>query len=451
MAHISLKTALPGPISQAWMERRYASVARSPFHTTAIVAKRARGALIEDVDGNTLLDFGAGIAVVNTGHCEPSIVEAIRAQAEEFLHGCFNTTPHETYIQLCEELNASMPGNFAKKSFLANSGAEAVENAIKIARVATGRQAVVAFEHAFHGRTYMAMSLTGKAKPYRAGFAPFSPEVYRAPFPYVYRWSGVGERPSAEDSERVAREAMSRLDEVISTQIGADRCAAVIVEPILGEGGIVPLPTSFYRALRAYCTQHGIVLIADEIQTAMGRLGSLFYSASEGVDPDLTTLAKGLGGGMPISAVVGRADLMDAVGEGGIGGTYGGNAVCCASALATLRVLKTTPLMSRVRELGALMSSRLTQWREKYECVGDVRGAGLMQGVEFVSDRATKAPAKARAQSVARYAHERGLIVLLAGSHGNVIRLIPPLVLEIDQLKEGLDLLEAGIAAGSPS
>ena len=439
MGDILLKTAVPGPKSQGLMKRRIDAVARGPFHATPVFIDRAQGALIHDVDGNTLIDLAAGLGVVNVGHCPSSVVGAIQHQASRFLHAGFNVTPYEGYVELAERLNASVPGPGSKKTLLVNSGAEAVENAIKIARAFTKRSSVVCFDHAYHGRTYMAMSLTAKAKPYKSGFAPFNSDVYRAPYPYAYRW------PTSSDPEQVSRECFSKFLELIQTQVGAENVAAVILEPVLGEGGFVPAPISFLTALREYCSTQGIVLIFDEVQTGFGRTGALFASERLGVAPDLMTLAKGLGDGLPIAAVTGRAEIMDAPGEGGIGGTFGGNPLACAGALAVLDLFKDGSLESHSRKIETLLESRLAQWSRQYPIIGDVRGLGPMRGVEFVKDRASREPSKDSAQKVVKYCYENGVICLSAGTFGNVLRFLVPLVISESQLNEALDVVERGI------
>lgn len=421
------------------MKRRMAAVARGPFHATPVYIERAEGALIHDVDGNTLIDLAAGIGVVNSGHSPASVVQAIQDQASRFLHAGFNVTPYEGYVDLAERLNAAMPGSGDKKTLLVNSGAEAVENAIKIARAFTKRSAVVCFDHAYHGRTYMAMTLTAKAKPYKAGFAPFNSDVYRAPYPYPYRW------PTGSDPAQVSRECFSRFVELVQTQIGPEHVAAVIIEPVLGEGGFVPAPVEFLQALREFCTSHGIVLIFDEVQTGFGRTGVLFACERLGVQPDLLTLAKGLGDGLPIAAVVGRSDIMDAPGEGGIGGTFGGNPVACAGALAVLDLFEQSDLLKNAQKIESILQKRLSAWQAKFKCVGDVRGLGPMRGVEFVKDRTTKEPAKDVVQGLLKHAYENGVVCLSAGTFGNVLRFLPPLVISDEQLNEALDVLERGI------
>lgn len=434
--HISLKTEVPGPKSRALMERRRQHVARGPFHATPVFAARAHGAIIEDVDGNRLLDFASGIAVVNLGHTPEAVVAAIREQAGSLLHSSFNVVPYEGYVALAERLNRVTPGDHPKKTFLCNSGAEAVENAVKIARAYTGRQAVVCFDHAFHGRTQLAMTMTSKLT-YRNGFAPFAPEIYRAPFPYAYRC------PEPDVTEA----SMRALDELITHQIGRHNTAAIVIEPVLGEGGFIDAPIPYLRRLREFATEHKIVLILDEIQTGFGRTGTLFACEQYGVVPDLMAIAKGLGSGLPISAVTGRAEIMDAPGDGGIGGTYGGNPVACAAALAVLDAFEADggALLRRAHALGEALGQRLEAWRDRYRGIGDVRGRGPMLGIEFVKDRVTKEPDKAFAAALARYCYEHGLIVLTAGTYSNVVRLLMPLTIQDDELAEGLAVMEAGL------
>ena len=434
---IVLKTAIPGPKSKALMERRRAAVARGPFHGTPVFAESAHGALIKDVDGNTLIDLAAGIGVVNVGHTAEPVVKAVQEQAAKLIHGSFNVTPYEAYIRVCERLNAKTPGTFAKKSFLANSGAEAVENAVKIARAFTGRPAVVCFEHAFHGRTYMAMTLTAKFKPYKVGFAPFCSDVYRAPFPYPYR--GV----STED-------AFAGFVEAATGTVAADQIAAVVIEPVLGEGGFLPAPPEFLKKLREFCTAHGIVLIADEIQSGFGRTGTLFASEQLGFVPDLIATAKGLAGGLPLSAVTGRAEMMDAPVEGGIGGTFGGNPVAAAACLAVFDMLEDGTFLKHAVELGAQIGTTLAKWKNLYPVIGDARGLGPMMAVELVKDRATKEPFSDGAKRLVKYCYEHGVVILTAGSLGNCIRLLPPLAITAEQLAEALDVLESGLKELKP-
>jgi 4-aminobutyrate aminotransferase/(S)-3-amino-2-methylpropionate transaminase len=436
--HIRLHTEIPGPKSRALMAARRTEVPRGLFHATPFFAARAHGAVVEDVDGNRLLDFASGIAVTNLGHTPEAVVAAVRDQANLLLHGSFNVLPYEGYVTLAARLNHLTPGAFPKKTFFVNSGSEAVENAVKIARAFTKRQAVLAFEHAFHGRTYIAMSLTGKVKPYRHGFGPLAPEVYRAPYPNPYR-------AGCEDASEACLRA---VHEVVAHQIGADQLAAIVVEPVLGEGGVVPAPTAFLRGLRSLCDEHGIVLVVDEIQTGFGRTGTLFACEHHGLVPDLITLAKGLGSGLPIAAVTGRADIMDAPPEGGIGGTFGGNPLSCAAALAVLDAFEAGggALLARVRALGDTLGARLADMAQRHPCIGDVRGLGLMRGIELVKDRAGKEPDPAAAAMLARHCHENGVVLMTGGTHGNVVRMLPPLVIEDDQLAEGLAVIEDGLA-----
>jgi len=423
--------SLPGPKSAALMARRKTAVARGPFHGTPVFAESAHGALITDVDGNVYIDLAAGIGVVNVGHTAEPVVNAIRDQAGRLVHGSFNVTPYEGYVAVCERLNAATPGTFAKKSFLANSGAEAVENAVKIARAHTGRPAVVCFEHAFHGRTYMAMTLTAKFKPYKTGFAPFCSDVYRAPFPYPYR--GVS-----------AEQAYDQFVEAVEAA-GKDQTAAVIVEPVLGEGGFLPAPADFLKKLGAFCAARGIVVIADEIQSGFGRTGALFASERLGFVPDLLCAAKGLAGGMPLSSVTGRSEIMDAPVEGGIGGTFGGNPVACAAALAVLDIMEDGRFLKRAAELGARIERTLAAWAEAYPVVGEARGLGPMRAIELVKDRAAKTPFPEAAKALVKHCYERGVVILTAGTYGNCVRLLPPLTITDEQLDKALGVLEDGL------
>jgi len=439
MAKIQLKTAIPGPKSQALMAERREHVARGPFHVTPIFVKRAEGALIEDVDGNRIIDFASGIAVVNTGHCAPPVVAAIRDQAGSLLHSSFNVAPYEGYVRLCAELNRAVPGKSPKKSFLANSGAEAVENAVKIARAFTGRQAVISFDHGFHGRTYMALSLTAKVG-YKLGFAPFNPETYRAPFPYVYRWPGAD-----GNVDRVVDECFAQFEDFVNTRLHPKQVAAVIFEPVLGEGGFVPMPKRFAQKLREFCTTHGIVLIADEIQTGFGRTGKMFACEHLGIEADIYTLAKGMADGMPISSVTGRADIMDAPVEGAIGGTFGGNPVACAAALSVFDMLRDGSVLENANRIGNQFCDRMSDWKKRFPVIGDVRGMGPMMAMEFVKDRATREPNGEATKKLVKYCYERGLILMSAGTYGNNIRLLPPLTIEPEVLREGMDLIEQGL------
>lgn len=439
---IELKTSIPGPKSLALMERRKKAVARGPFHTTPIFAEKAEGAWITDVDGNRLLDFSSGIGVVNVGHTPERVVKSAQEQLTKFLHTSFNVVAYEGYVAVCEKLNSAMPGSFDKKSFLANSGAEAVENAIKIARAYTNRQAVVCFQHAYHGRTYMAMSLTAKAKPYKYGFAPFNSEIYRAPFPYPYRW------PTTNDPETVAEECFAEFRNLVNSEIGVSQVAAVIIEPVLGEGGFIPAPKPFLLKLRQFCDEHKIVLIFDEVQCGFGRTGTLFACEQLGVTPDLLVSAKGIAAGLPLSAVTGRKEVMDGPSEGGIGGTYCGNPVACAAALAVFEQWEKGELKNNSKTIEKLIKETTQRWLNTFPIVGDARGLGPMRAIEFVKNRETKEPNPEAAKKIIKFAYEKGLILMSAGTFSNVIRFLPPLCINERDLKTGLEILESAMTAG---
>jgi 4-aminobutyrate aminotransferase/(S)-3-amino-2-methylpropionate transaminase len=431
-------TEIPGPRSRELVERRGAAMpsAFPPVHP--VVAARASGSIVEDVDGNRLIDLATGISVLNVGHTPEDVIEAARRQLDLDTHTS-GVTANEPSIELAERLNALTPGGFAKKTFFANSGAEAVENAVKVARYATGRQAVVTFDHAFHGRTLLAMTLTAKVMPYKQGFGPFAPEVYRLPFAYPYRW------PSGP--ERCAEEALAYALDEMHKHVGEQNIAAVIVEPIQGEGGFVVPAPGFLKGLAGFCAEHGICFIADEIQSGMGRAGRWYAIEDEDVVPDLVTTAKSLGAGLPISAVTGRAELMDAVHPGGLGGTYGTNPVAAATALAVLDKIEREDLLGRSRRLGEVITARLLAMQERFDAIGDVRGRGAMCAIELVEDRATKEPiAGDRINAIARRCLEAGVIVLTAGTYGNVIRLLPPLTIDDELLDDGLGVLERALA-----
>ena len=426
-----LVTAIPGPRSVELFTRRGATVARGIGITLPVFVERADGAVLLDVDGNSLIDMGSGIAVVNVGHAPPAVVEAVSAQAAAFTHTCFMVTPYEGYVAVCEQLARLTPGSFEKRSALFNSGAEAVENAVKIARVATGRPAVVAFDHGYHGRTNLTMALTAKAMPYKAGFGPFAPEVYRAPMSYPFR----------EPADLTGAEAAARAINVIDKQVGAEAVACVVLEPIQGEGGFVVPAPGFLPAIAAWCRANGIVFVADEIQTGFGRTGDMFACTHEGVEPDLVTLAKGIAGGLPLAAVTGRAELMDAVHAGGLGGTYGGNPVACAAALAAMDLIESQDLVGRARHIGELMLPRLAVLAARTPAIGDVRGRGAMTAVEIVRP-GTVEPDPALTAAVARACHAEGVVVLTAGTYGNVLRFLPPLVMPDALLEDALDVID---------
>ena len=426
-------TALPGPRSQALAARQRAAVAAGVSTTMPVFAQAAGGGVVVDVDGNSFIDLGSGIAVTTVGNSAPRVVEAVQAQAAAFTHTCFMITPYAGYVEVAERLNELTPGDHAKRTALFNSGAEAVENAVKIARAYTRRTAVVAFDHAYHGRTNLTMALTAKALPYKLGFGPFAPEVYRAPLSYPFHDGLSG--------EEAARRAITLLDK----QVGSDQLAAIIIEPIQGEGGfIVPAP-GFLAALSAWCTEHGIVFIADEVQSGFARTGAMFACEHEGVVPDLVTTAKGIAGGFPLAGVTGRAEIMNAPHAGGVGGTFGGNPVACAAALASIRTIQDDGLVERARAIESVVVPRLKELAARDRRIGEIRGRGAMLAVELV-DPETGEPAVALAKAVAAAAHVRGLILLTCGTYGNVLRLLPPLSMPDHLLEEGLDVLEEAFA-----
>jgi 4-aminobutyrate aminotransferase / (S)-3-amino-2-methylpropionate transaminase / 5-aminovalerate transaminase len=426
-----IKTEIPGPKSRELQKRREKAVSDGLGTAIPVWAAEANGALVTDVDGNTLIDFGGGIGVQNAGHNHPKVVEAIKSQADKLLHTCYYATQYEPYLELAEKLNDIVPGDFDKKSFLVNSGAEAVENAVKISRAYTKRPGVLAFENGFHGRTLLAATLTGKANPYKKSFGPLAPEVHRVPAPYPYR------RPD-EDWFASFERALSSVD---VSMVG---CA--IVEPVQGEGGFLPWPKEDMKKLAEFCKEHGIVLIVDEIQSGFGRTGKMFAIEHFGVEPDLVTTAKSMGGGMPIAGVTGRAEIMDAVHTGGIGTTYGGNPVSCVAALAVIEAFEEDGLLERAEKVGERLISGLKEIQtQNPNFVGEARGLGAMAGLEFVNDATTKTPDPEGTERVRRHALEEGLMLLTAGSYGNVIRTLMPLVITDEQLDEGLAILARAV------
>ncbi|GAB2980445.1 4-aminobutyrate--2-oxoglutarate transaminase [Nocardioides montaniterrae] len=424
-----LVTEIPGPRSRELAARKDAAVSRAVGTMLPTYAVAAGGGVVVDVDGNSLIDLGSGIAVATVGNAAPRVAQAVAAQAAAFTHTCFMITPYDGYVEVCEALNRLTPGDHEKRSALFNSGAEAVENAVKIARSFTGRQAVVAFDHAYHGRTNLTMALTAKAMPYKQGFGPFAGEVYRAPMSYPLR-DGLG-----------GEEAAARAIGVIEKQVGAASLAAVVIEPIQGEGGFVVPAPGFLPALAAWCSANGVVLVADEVQTGFARTGQLFACEDEGVVPDLIVTAKGIAGGLPLSAVTGRAEIMDAPHAGGLGGTYGGNPLACAAALAVLETIEADGLVERARAIGEQLGGRLSALAAKDDRIGEVRGRGAMIAVELVRPGTTD-PDPLLAAAVATAAHRQGLIVLTCGTYGNVLRFLPPLSIPDHLLTEALDLLE---------
>ncbi|WP_068154541.1 4-aminobutyrate--2-oxoglutarate transaminase [Rhodococcus phenolicus] len=435
----SLRTTLPGPRSAELTERRRNVVGAGVGSSVPVYVADADGGVIVDVDGNSLIDLGSGIAVTSVGASDSAVVEAVREQAGRFTHTCFMVTPYEGYIEVAERLADLTPGDHPKRTVLFNSGAEAVENAVKIARNATGRDAVVVFDHAYHGRTNLTMALTAKNMPYKNGFGPFAPEVYRMPMSYPFR-EGLGYDGAPVTGERAARRTIT----LIEKQIGADNVAAIVIEPIQGEGGfIVPAP-GFLPALAGWARDNGVVFVADEVQTGFARTGRWFACEDEEVVPDLMTLAKGIAGGLPLAAVTGRADLIDAVHVGGLGGTYGGNPVACAAALATLDRMRDLDLPARARHIADLALPRLQALADELDIVGEVRGRGAMLAIEFVMP-GSREPNPVATAAIAAAALAQGVVLLTCGTYGNVIRLLPPLVIPDELLVDALDVLEDAV------
>jgi 4-aminobutyrate aminotransferase/(S)-3-amino-2-methylpropionate transaminase len=440
MSTIQIRTAIPGPKSKELVARRDAAIPRGPALVTPIFAAKSEGAWIEDVDGNRYLDFAGGIGCLNVGHRAPRVQKAVQEQLDKFLHMCFGVTPYESYVALAEKLNALAPISGPKKTMFINSGAEAVENAVKIARAYTKRPAVICFEDAFHGRTLLTMTLTSKIMPYKAGFAPFAPEVYRVPYGYCYRCSYSKTYPSCE------LHCAKHLEDTFRRVVGAESVAAIIAEPVLGEGGFVVPPKEFFPVLRQICDKYGIVLIADEVQSGIARTGKMFAIEHFGVEPDLITTAKSLGGGLPIAGVTGRAEIMDATHPGGLGSTFAGNPAACVAALAAIETIEQDGLLARSAALGRRFETRVNEWKKKFDIVGDVRALGGMCAFELVKDRETREPAGTETKELAQYAYEHGLITITAGTLGNVMRILMPLVISDEQFEEGMDVLEAGVA-----
>ena len=441
MGTIQIKTAIPGPKSKALAKRRDRAVPRGLSQSTPVYVAKAEDAWLEDVDGNRYVDFAGGIGCINVGHRREAVVAAIREQLDRYLHTCVQVTPYEGYVRLAERMNEVTPGRFRKKTLFVNSGAEAIENAVKIARVHTGRPGIIAFEDAFHGRTMMTLALTSKTHPYKAGFAPFPSDVYRIPYAYCYRCSYSLRYPSCDVF------CASHLEDTFKRVVAAEEVAAVIAEPVLGEGGFVVPPKEFFRILIDICHNHGVLFIADEVQSGFGRTGKLFASEHYGIEPDIVVTAKSLGGGLPLAAVTGRAEIMDAPGPGGLGGTFAGNPLSCAAALAVLDIFEHENLLERANALGNRFQKRAREWQERWPMIGDVRGLGAMQAIELVQSPEKREPAADKANQIVQYCYEHGLIVLSAGSYSNVIRLLVPLVGTDAQMDEGLDVLEAALKA----
>jgi 4-aminobutyrate aminotransferase / (S)-3-amino-2-methylpropionate transaminase / 5-aminovalerate transaminase len=440
MAFIQLKTSLPGPKGMAALERRKNLLPAGLAKSTDVVVERAEGALVWDVDGNQLIDFAGGIGMINVGHSNMQVVDAIKKQLEKYIHTCTLVTTIEPYLDLAELLNSITPGDFPKKTLLACSGSEAVENAINIAKYHTKRNAVLCFEAAYHGRTLLTLSLTSKYALFKKGFGTYVPDIYRIPAPNIYR--GI---PGMSEADYEAY-CIKKLDEAFISQVDPDSLAAIIIEPVMGEGGFIPIPASYLHKLRQVCDKHGIVFIADEIQCGAGRTGKMYACEHSGVIPDMVVSAKSIGAGMPISAVTGKAEMMDAPHLGGVGGTYGGSPVTCVAAIETIKILQSASFLQRVNEVGEIIRKTLEGWKDKYQLIGDVRGIGAMRLVEFVKNRDSKEPDADATLEIIRDAVAHGLIMIRAGLFSNCIRLLPPIVITDEQLVEGLQVLEDAIA-----
>ena len=440
MAHINLVTPIPGPKSQAVLERRKNALPNGLAKSTEVVPERAEGGVVWDIDGNRLLDFAGGIGVMNLGHSNEVVRDAMRAQLDKYVHVCALVATPEPYIELAELLNSLTPGDFPKKTLLACSGSEAVESAVMVSKYFTKRPGVICFEGGYHGRTMLTLSLTSKHGLFKRGFGSFASDIYRLPAPNVYR------RPEGMGEERYVQMLIDNLDRAFISQIDPSDCAAILIEPVQGEGGFIPMPKAFLAHIREVCDKYGIVMIADEIQCGAGRTGKLFAMEHYGIAADLVCMAKSIGSGMPISAVTGRADIMDAPHLGGVGGTYGGHPLSAISAIETMKILSSEAFLGRTNEVGDLIRKRCEQMKEKYRFVGDVRGLGAMRLIEFVKDRDSREPDPDLTLEIIRDAVSNGLLMIRAGLFSNCIRLLPPIAMTDEQLHEGLDVLEAAIA-----
>ena len=433
-----LVTAIPGPKSAELIKRRGEAVSASLGTAFPVFIDHAQGAIIVDVDGNSILDLGAGIAVLNVGHSQSRVTERVKTAIDAFSHTCFMVVPYTGYVEVCEALNRLTPGKFKKKSALFNSGAEALENAVKIARNYTKRQAVVVFEHGYHGRTNLTMALTAKNMPYKEGFGPFAPEVYRVPMPYSFHWVG--------DQATITQDAIEMITHKIDKEIGAHNVAAIIIEPIQGEGGFIVPPKGFLPALSKYSTDNGIIFIADEVQTGFARTGNMFAVENENVVPDMIVTAKGIAGGLPLAGVTGRAEIMDSVHVSGLGGTYGGNPLACAAALGVFETMEAEKLVERANHIGKILGDALRTLQSKYSVIGEVRGRGAMQAIELV-EPGTKTPNSAAMSAVVKYCQSKGVLVLTAGTYSNVVRFLPPIVITDELLKDALSVLDEAFAS----
>jgi 4-aminobutyrate aminotransferase/(S)-3-amino-2-methylpropionate transaminase len=434
----NLVTAIPGPKSAELIKRRADAVSASLGTAFPVFIERAEGAIILDVDGNSILDLGAGIAVLNVGHAAGKVIENVKTQIDAFAHTCFMVVPYNGYVEVCEALNRLTPGKHKKKSALFNSGAEAIENAVKIARKFTKRSAVVVFEHGYHGRTNLTMAMTAKNMPYKDGFGPFAPEVYRMPLAYPYRCTTC--------TKPCQSSMLSTVIHKMEKEIGANNISCIVIEPILGEGGFIVPCKGFLPGLAKFCSDNGIVFIADEVQTGFARTGDMFACEDEGVVPDLIVTAKGIAAGLPLAGVTGRAEIMDSIHLSGLGGTYGGNPIACAAALGAIEIIEKENLADRARKIGKIISDALTQMSKKYSIIGDVRGRGGMQAIELVKPGTTEPNSEAQA-AIIKYCISKGVLILSAGTYANVIRLLPPLIIDEDLLKDGLAVLDEAIAS----
>jgi 4-aminobutyrate aminotransferase/(S)-3-amino-2-methylpropionate transaminase len=422
--------------NESLLKERNRHIPQGPFNVHPIFVEKAKGAIITDVEGKDYIDFAGGIGVNNIGHCDEEVLKAVQDQIQKYIHTCFHVVMYEPYVELAKRLNQLTPGVFAKKTMFVNSGAEGVENAVKVARHATGRPSIIAFEDAFHGRTLLALSLTSKMKPYKFGFAPYAPEIYRMPYAYCYRCAFGLEYPSCEIR------CAYFLRDFFNTHISAEQVAALIIEPVLGEGGFVVPPKEYFKILKKTCEDNGIVFIADEVQTGFGRTAKMFAMEHYEVEPDIMVVAKSIAGGLPLSAITGKAELMDHPQVGGLGGTFAGNPVACRAALAVLDQFEKKNLLSRAEKIGNMVLERFKQFHAHYPVVGDVRGLGAMVGMELVVDRKTKEPAAAFTKQLVNRCREKGLLMISAGTYSNIIRPLMPLVITDDQLKRGLSIIE---------
>ena len=433
-----LVTAIPGPKSIEALKRRSEATSGGLGMAIPVIIERASDAILLDIDGNQIIDLGSGIGVVNVGNSASRVVDKVIEQVQAFTHTCFTVAPYMNYIEVCEKLNAITPGTHKKKSLLVNSGAEAVENAVKIARHYTKRPAIVVFEHSYHGRTNLTMALTAKNMPYKEGFGPFAPEIYRVPMPYSFHWVG--------DQATIAHDAIELVTHKIDKEIGAHNVAAILIEPIQGEGGFIVPPKGFMPALAKYSTENGILFIADEVQTGFARTGHMFAVEEENVVPDIMVTAKGIAGGLPLAGITGRAEIMDSVHAAGLGGTFGGNPISCAAALGALETMEAENLVARAQHIGQILGDSLRALQKKYQIIGEVRGRGAMQAIELV-EAGTKNPNTSAMNAVVKYCQSKGVLVLTAGTYSNVIRFLPPLVITDDLLKDALNVLEEGFAS----